>query len=146
MKSITKSAEPLSLTQHRANRTDDYIPTYGNLSENALDDLRKSLVQEQGEICCYCMGRIKPAGANVKIEHWQAQSADKFPDRQLDYSNLLGACLGGQKHGKKTDPKTHHCDTKKRNEDFCINPASPNSNMESRFRYLRNGTIEADDT
>ncbi len=145
MKSIAKFAEPVSLARYRANRTEDYTPTYANLPEQELYDLRNSLVPEQGGICCYCMGRIKPTGEKMKIEHWQAQSQDKYPARQLDYTNLLGACLGGEKRGRKSDPKTHHCDTRKRDDDFCINPSAPNSNIESRFRYLRDGTIESDD-
>ena len=145
MRSITKLTEPASLTQHRANRKVDYTPNYDNLPPQALADLRNSLVTEQGGICCYCMGRIKPLGTKMKIEHWQAQAEDKFPERQLDYSNLLGACSGGEKHGEKTSPVTHHCDTKKRNDDFCINPASTNSRMETRLKYLRDGTIESDD-
>lgn len=143
MKSISKTTEPASLAEHRSNRTENYIPTYGNLSTQALADLRNNLVAEQGAICCYCMSRIKADSTKMKIEHWESQ--EKHPDRQLDYSNLLGACLGGEKHGEKTLRNTHHCDTRKRNDALSLNPAAPNSNMESRLKYLRDGTIESDD-
>ena len=43
----------------------------------------------------------------MKIEHWQSKSPQKYPGRQLDYTNMLGACYGGQKKNKKCPPETH---------------------------------------
>lgn len=133
MKNITKLCEPRSLTEHKKQPYADY-DNYGE-----KDDLRKSLVKEQKGLCCYCMSRIRPNGKEMKIEHWQCQ--DNYSTRQLDYSNLLGACLGGQ--GRPS--KKQHCDTKKGNSDLSFNPADPSCDVESLFRFLGNGRIEAFD-
>lgn len=88
MKYINKEIEPRSLRHYRSN---DPNPTYEDYREK--DDLRKALLAEQGDICCYCMQRIKIG--KMKIEHWKPQSTIK--SLQLDYKNLLGACLGGRR-------------------------------------------------
>ena len=67
MRAIQKTAEPMSLTQHRANTN----AVYDNYQEK--DDLRESLSAEQGAICCYCLQRIRPTLDGMKIEHWHSQ-------------------------------------------------------------------------
>lgn len=130
MRNIQKQAEPASLTEHRCGDHADY-DNYA-----AKDDLRSSLTDEQRDICCYCLQRIRPTDMGMKIEHWQCQS--RYPERQLDYANLLGACLGGE--GRR--PRDQHCDTKKADSDLSYSPAS--HNVEAKIRYLGDGTIESD--
>jgi uncharacterized protein (TIGR02646 family) len=134
MRNIQKKTEPTSLTQHRCNTNTDY----DNYAEK--DDLRASRVSEQRGICCYCMKRIRPDSTNMKIEHWQSQ--DRYPQRQLEYNNLLGACPGGE--GQNKDKQ--HCDTKKGNRDLTFNPANPSHNVEGKIRFLGDGTVKSDDT
>ena len=110
MRVITKSPEPLSLTRHRAAAHSDF----GNYT--AKDDLRQALVTEQRGLCCYCMGRIRPEPASMKIEHWRCQA--HYLDEQLNYRNLLGVCLGGD--GQPT--RRQHCDTRKGDRDLRWNP------------------------
>jgi hypothetical protein len=73
----------------------------------------------------------------MKIEHWASQ--DRHPHRQLDYSNLLGACLGGQGSPRSQQ----HCDTAKGSEDLSINPADPRRVCSGLFRYLASGEVES---
>ena len=75
----------------------------------------------------------------MKIEHWQCQA--EYPARQLDYRNLLGACLGG--HGRPE--REQHCDTRKGNEALCVCPADPTHPIEQRIKFLGNGEIASDD-
>lgn len=131
MKNIQKGTEPKSLTQHRCNTNSNYE----NYAEK--DDIRESLVAEQGGICCYCMQRIRPNLESMKIEHWLCQ--DKYPKRHLDYDNLLGACLGGT--GKSR--RDQHCDTRKGNDDILFNPANLGHDVENLFKFLGSGLIEA---
>jgi uncharacterized protein (TIGR02646 family) len=133
MRNIHKNPEPTSLTQHRCNTNTDY----DNYAEK--DDLRSSLVSEQRGICCYCMQRIQAESDKMKIEHWQSQ--DLYPERQLEYSNLLGVCRGGE--GQKKDRQ--HCDTKKGNLDLTFCPANPAHNIEDKIRFLGDGKIESTD-
>lgn len=133
MRNIIKRDEPASLTEHRCNINSDY----DNYSEKS--DLREGLVKEQRGICCYCMQRIRPNLESMKIEHWQCQT--RFLENQLDYNNLLGACLGSQ--GK--EPKKQHCDTRKGNHDLSYNPASPLHDVESKLDFLADGIIKSNE-
>jgi uncharacterized protein (TIGR02646 family) len=135
MRNIRKNPEPTSLTKHRCNTNTDY----DNYAEK--DDLRESLVNEQRGICCYCMQRIYPSLQNMKIEHNKSQSPNKFPQMQLDYGNLLGACLGGTGNPRRDQ----HCDTRKGDDDISFNPADPARDVEILFKFPGSGRIEAND-
>ena len=131
MKKIIKQSEPRSLVEHRpqANANYDNYPD--------KDKLRESLLKEQGYICCYCMSRIKLD--EMKIEHWQPQT--KYTSRQLDYRNLLGACMGNQ--GAR--PQNQHCDTRKGDAEIIINPIEGDKNCENLVKYRPDGKIYSDD-
>ena len=133
MRAIAKGLEPATLTRHRLTPHSDYDNYAGK------DELRHALVVEQQELCCYCMGRIRNGPAAMKIEHWQCQA--RYPAGQLNYQNLLGACLGG--HGQPVH--LQHCDTRKGDRDLRWNPADPAHHIETRVRYELDGTIRADD-
>ena len=106
MRPIVKRPEPVSLTAHRKKPYSDYD------NYQAKDNLRQALVTEQQGLCCYCMGRIRPVPASMKIEHWRCQK--HYRGEQLKYRNLLGACLGG--HGQPA--RLQHCDTRKGDSDL----------------------------
>ena len=133
MRAIIKGPEPRSLTEHRANEHSDF-DNYGE-----KDELRASLVAEQRGLCCYCMCRIRGQAGLMKIEHWRSQ--ENYRDEQLDYGNMLGACMGGE--GQPAN--LQHCDTKKRDLDLRWNPANPEHHIESRLKYDPDGTVRADD-
>lgn len=131
MRAITKGPEPASLTQHRLTPHCDYD------NYEPKDDLRHALVTEQRGLCCYCMGRIHNGPTTMKIEHWQSQA--QHPAEQLNYRNLLGACLGG--HGQPGH--LQYCDARKGNRDLQWNPADPVHHIETRIEYEINGKIRA---
>lgn len=130
---ISKGPEPNSLTQNRAQAHSDY----DNYAQK--DELRMALVGEQKGLCCYCTGRIRAQAAAMKIEHWRCQAT--HPDLQLAYGNLLGACCGGE--GKSPDEQ--HCDTRKANRDIKWNPTNMAHVIETRLRYLVDGTVVSAD-
>ena len=133
MRQIDKTSEPRSLTTHRARS----YSNYENYEDK--DDLRAALVAEQRGLCCYCMGRIFPESTKMKIEHWQCIS--KFPERQLDYRNLLAACLGGEGERRRYE----HCDTRKADRCLLWNPADSSHHVESRIAYGTDGSIKSTD-
>lgn len=133
MRVITKGSEPPSLIAHRKTPHCDY----DNYADKA--SLRQALVTEQRGICCYCLGRIRNGPNTMKIEHWQCQTC--YPDEQLNYRNLLGACLGG--NGQP--PRLQHCDTRKGDLGLKWNPADPAHHIESRLLYEPDGSIRSDD-
>jgi uncharacterized protein (TIGR02646 family) len=130
MRYIQKGHEPESLRDHR--RAGGDYATY-----SATDDLRAALLKEQGSICCYCMQRIKLR--EMKIEHWAPQSV--HPHLQLDYHNLLGACLGGERNAHPSQ----HCDTHKGSTKIKVHPADPRQRCDRLVRYRSNGEIYSDD-
>ena len=136
MRTIAKGPEPASLTAHRKTQHSDY----GNLSATAKDELRASLVREQRGLCCYCMSRIRASTTEMKIEHWRSQI--RYPNEQLTYRNLLGACPGGE--GERASAQ--HCDTRKADKGLKWNPANPSHRIERRTRFDLDGTIRSDDT
>ncbi len=98
--------------------------------ENGLDSkqeykqhffiLRKKIAEEQGYICCYCQSRIKliqDEKPEMKLEHFKPKS--KYKALELDYKNLLAACLGNSNN-------EIHCDSNKLGEELkeVPNPAS----------------------
>ena len=75
----------------------------------------------------------------MKIEHWQCRA--NYPERELDYRNLLASCRGGE--GMARDRQ--HCDTSKADDDLLWNPADPRRRVENRIRYGTDGAIQSDD-
>lgn len=124
MRTIRKLREPLSLTQHRAGMAADF----DNFQDK--NELRDSLVREQRGLCCYCQSRIRADRTSMKIEHWRCQS--RYPDEQLDYSNILAACTG--------DRGPDHCDTRKADRNISRNPANPEHAVEKFIRFAVTGS------
>ena len=135
MRTIWKGKEPASLTKHRKTP----YSYYDNLSVAAKNELRNTLVREQRGLCCYCMSRIHPDRQSMKIEHWQSRRYHQ--SEQLNFRNLIGACLGGE--GQRDSQQ--HCDTKKDDKALKWNPAEPAHRIESRVRFDSDGTIRAGD-
>ena len=132
MRNIQKDAEPRSLTEHRL----QVHASYNNYDDK--NTLRQQLVEEQRGLCCYCQSRIRPTAQEMKIEHWQCR--DNYSHRQLDYSNLLGACLGG--HGRPE--REQHCDTRKGNANLSICPANPAHDVERLIQFLGDGRVKSE--
>lgn len=99
MRKITKKSEPKEWTKYRLTPGVKY---------QAKDFLRNSLLEEQGFICAYCMRRIPSKDENSnelsRIEHLKSQN--KYPEKQLDYSNMVVCCPGAIDHN-------YHCDKSK---------------------------------
>ncbi len=131
MRTIQKQREPASLTRHRRQPHADY----DNYADKAT--LRQSLVAEQRGLCCYCQSRIQPTLDGMKIEHWQCQA--DHAARQIDYSNLHGACQGG--HGRPE--REQHCDTRKGNQGLCFSVCDPVHRIEPQIQFLGDGKISA---
>lgn len=111
MRRIHKSSAPTEFSQWKqANPT----ATFGDLSNENNHTLKQSiktaLLAEQKYICCYCENRVEATTSH--IEHLFPQSS--YPQRQLDYSNLLASCEAG---GRKS-----HCGHKKDRQLLPITP------------------------
>ena len=89
---IKKKLEPYSLTEYKQTIN----ASFDNLPSEIKDDIRKSLLKEQGYICAYCMKRIEE-NSDIKIEHYEARNNEN----ELAYKNLLAVCKGNEGYSKE---------------------------------------------
>lgn len=143
MRWIRKKDEPqdLLLWKRKFKNMHGRFPSYSDLnkSEN-LDEkriLKRSLIEEQGHICCYC---CKPIGTeNSHIEHIRPKENDGYRELSLEYENLLASCQG-------YSDREENCGHSKGNEfdeDLFISPLE--ENCESFFEFSSRGKIKAAD-
>jgi uncharacterized protein (TIGR02646 family) len=133
MRFIEKTAEPDILRQFKAQSNSDWQATYNNLQNPEKRELHQILLAEQGYICCYCGTRVSLADSH--IEHFQPQ--ESYPDKQLDYRNLLVSCLRQPNAG---DPL--HCGVSKGNwydRNLTVSPTI--ANCIEFFEYQADGKI-----
>ncbi|MUL33935.1 TIGR02646 family protein [Priestia megaterium] len=143
MRLIEKSNPPQSLTIYKrkivpkpnyTRKKDETLqPNYYNDFRDK-DDIRESLLDEQGYLCSYCMSRINKE--SMKIEHWASQS--EHPELELDYKNMLGVCLGNK--GRPYDEQC--CDTHRGNQELTVNPTKVHTL--ASIKYRGNGIIYSD--
>ncbi len=137
MRFIKKNQQPQSLIE--AKKTIP-LPKYDDLDKHVKMDIRISLLEEQGHICCYCMQRIEID--KMKIEHYQSQS--DFPKLQLEFKNMLAACEGEIITEKGI---ILHCDSAKgkKSLDF-LNPNSKaKKHILQNLKYISSGEIISTD-
>lgn len=111
---IQKKNEPEAVIKWK--RKYKGTPPFETIPEKEKHLLRDSLLKEQGNICCYCCGRISANDSH--IEHFHPKS--KYPKLSLEYQNLFASCNGG--------PYKKHCGQYKDNnfdEKTLISPLEP---------------------
>lgn len=152
---IKKGTEPAGLVQLRqkaVNRGLSPKEAYNTLRDPLKSQVRQSMVEEQGELCAYCMCRIPRADADPRIapiiiEHITPRNPVDGRDvgQGLDYENLVAVC-----HGNKA-PKSENrvfddftCDAHRGNTEFRkVNPCKPET-LET-IVYTLDGKIDATD-
>lgn len=144
MKYIAKKNEPELFHRWKNKKNPNWLPTWDNLDTDIKQSLHRSLIEEQGHICCYCGKRISEPDSH--IEHLRPQS--KYPDLSLDYRNLLASCQGisnqnGQKNIKKIPCHCGHFKGNWFDENLMVSPLT--KQCENRFRYLADGQITGED-
>lgn len=139
LKHITKANAPASLEAYKSIEG----ARFEDLPKDVKDELRKSLVEEQGGLCCYCGSEIQADNTSV-IEHLLPKGDERYKHLQLEYSNLLCSCDGGRaerekksKSEKKLYPS--HCDNKKHDNKIDVSPLD--ENCEEQFAYDEEGNI-----
>lgn len=127
-----RNREPLELIEYR--RTSGVV--YDDLGGEIKDIIRSSLLDEQGYICAYCMGRIETN--TCTIEHYISQkrhadspyTEEEHKRQSLLYSNMSGVC--------KND--SEHCDKKRGNIPLeVLDPHKPT--CEKYITYSLDGSI-----
>ena len=136
MIAIQKKAEPAELAElrHQAERLMlSPEEAYDTLKNPLKAMVRDSLVDEQGQLCAYCMCRIPrtdidPGIAPIVIEHMDPRNSADHRDagQGLDYNNFVAVCHGNRgAHGTKNKTDLI-CDAHKDNLEFRkVNPCKP---------------------
>lgn len=151
MRQIVKSPEPFHFQKWKKDfrMVNGRDATYDDLrGTSEYFELKKSLLKEQGFICCYCEKQIGQH-SNLKdcdIEHFMPRHPDKrflsaeecaiCEDAQLTYANLFASCKG------ELADCADHCNHKKDNWfDFkvCISPSD--SRINGVFGFKLSGKI-----
>lgn len=132
---IEKEKEPKSWTTHRL--------TPGAVYE-ATDDLRDTLLADQGCICAYCMRRIpvsdKGCDETTRIEHVKPQNL-LSREEAMDYGNMVICCPGAI---SSTAAKDSHCDRHKGKIPVKISPFSQEDI--DTISYKNDGSISSSDS
>lgn len=139
MKHIIKSDPPASLEAYKEIEG----TCFENMPKTVKDELKKSLVLEQGGLCCYCGKKILVNHHSI-IEHLYPKSNEKYKHLQLEYGNLLCSCDGGEsdRSGKSKSEKRKFpsfCDDKKNDQILPLTPLDPT--CEEQFSYDEEGNI-----
>lgn len=132
---IKKGKEPPALIAYRKTQ----YATYDDMPKPVHDAVLRSLMQEQGYLCAYCMRRIPQKGKTppATIEHWDPQSKTCI-DKALDYRNMLAVCNGNRGCG---DKEYMTCDAKRGNIPLTVHPLNPLTL--SSIQYKSDGRISS---
>lgn len=130
MKYIVKGSEPQSFTQWKQGAVKEYTTLRNPVKAN----LKQTLIEEQGHICCYCERRL--VNDDCHIEHLIPQNEPTVDN--LDFSNMLCSC---QKTLRRGEPR--HCGNSKDNNILQITPLQ--KNCAEKFNYTADGYIEGID-
>lgn len=134
MKNIQKQQPPDIFVKYKKKNASFKKLAKGNYAE-IKQTLRRSLLNEQGYICCYCGQEITME--NSIIEH--IKDRHNNPDLQLEYTNLVCSCSGG-KDKRVTNPQCPlYCDASK--EDFEIFVSPLDEDCENKFDFDEIGNI-----
>lgn len=135
MRHVRKGREPATFRDWKALAGADWEPTWADLRAPEKPDLHAALIEEQGAVCCYCGRRITQGDSH--IEHFQPRNG--YPDRSLDYTNLLASC---QRNEHKGVPRLcGHAKDDWFDETCHLDPQDPE--CERRFRFGSQGDINA---
>ncbi len=154
---IIKGTEPEGLKRLRERCAREGLSesdAYKRLKNPLKERVRRQMVEEQGQLCAYCMCRIPRTDVEegispIRIEHFDPRNpVDTHSCGQgLAYSNLLAVCNGNTT--RKDSPNAHTkedltCDVHRGNTEFRkINPCDE-STLET-IVYDIQGNISATD-
>ena len=144
MRGSAKGKEPESLSTWKADQQDACIePRYDDLAGDPKQSSRLALSKEQTGQCVYCgRGLELEEHGRYHIEHFRPRK--KYPELQLDYSNLFLSC-GPRQQQAGLQPT---CGNRKEDwfdEDCHVEP-SPEEDCQLQFVLASSGRIKADDS
>ena len=130
MKHIKKQPEPQAFTDWKQAQA----RTWNDLKNPIKKIVKRSLINEQGYICCYCEQHLVESDSH--IEHFKPRNDALVDD--LDFSNFLCSCIRQLAKGAPC-----HCGQAKDqcDSDLLVSPFDPL--CEERFLFTADGQILA---
>lgn len=148
MKRSLKGAPPKSYMEWMEEHERVYgsSPLFDDLKRPEKDDLRWTLLVEQGFLCAYCGRGLSSDFSDSHVDHFWPQAhfngRDGREGRRLDHENLFQSCGPGSLPGMKEKFMAATCGDAKGNwyheRDYVI-PSDPG--CEDRFSYDGSGAI-----
>lgn len=135
MKYIRKQPEPVEFVQWKSEFpgwNEGRVAKYDDLLNPLKNQVKDSLIAEQGKICSYCGGRIHRR--NTHIEHLKPQHSCT-PEETVDYQNIVASCEG--------ENRLLHCGHNKHewyDANLFVSPLR--EDCEQFFTYTLNGEME----
>ena len=163
MKKTKKGLEPRSFFEFKeANPDADWKNSFrNNAGQGAIDEVKKTLLNEQYGLCIYCEVDLKNAGGNgyddFRVEHFFPENP-KIEDKRNDginyalyWPNLFGCCSGGNEKyvidsAERYSNPDFHCDVPKSNKEWTsliLDPTIDVPAFPSLFEFDEEGTIFA---
>ncbi len=144
MRFIKKGSEPAALRKFKAeNKRTPEVLTYSALRADIRSDLYACMLAEQGKLCAYTMAPIGRGPADARrdfhIEHIQPRS--RYPERQLDYDNLVLCAPGSENAGVEFGAR-RKSDADASDANF-VSPL--NASCETRLKFGVNGAVAPSD-
>lgn len=131
MKQIVKAKEPMEFVRWKeSNPSKGYMDLKG-LEKQAL---KRSLIEEQKQLCCYCESLITKATSH--IEHFRPKDDTQFPELQLVYNNLHASCLL-----TPNGDSGEHCGHRKKNHFSALLVSPLEEDCQTHFTYELDGNI-----
>lgn len=129
MRLVRKGSEPRSLTRERAQGV-----RYDDLDKATKDDIRAAVVTEQQGLCCFCMMSIHAEG-QMRIAHLVPQASSSGGSLTLIWTNLFGACMGGERTGRRSPSTEQHCDVRQANTVLKVDPTNAQHIASLSYRH-----------
>jgi uncharacterized protein (TIGR02646 family) len=136
---IRKGAQPSALTTFLASHSHATVDwdAFGRHHKPVKKAVKSALVQEQGNICCYCEREIGEAGPppDAHIEHLHPKSA--HPHLTYAWGNLLASCEDDKHRGETPES----CGHRKHNQSLSLHPLVPA--CDTHLTFGSDGSVRA---
>lgn len=145
MKYSAKGVPPQSFVDWLALAVDneDWTPTYDDLQNPEISDVRAALLIEQAYVCCYCGRGLKADQTDSHLEHFRPQhtyNGKENADLRLEFTNFVASC--GPPRVKAHPSTCGDAKADRFDEGLAIEPWDPG--CEARFRYGLSGVVDSE--